>query len=206
VRARGGSRRWWPRRLGVTVRRALGWAMRDPGGCNGSLKRCSRTRWPRGRAWQCLARRRPWRARWSGGAGTRRKAGTLNRGGSIGGDGGVTMAKMPPWYGGASIGARTAGAGRIGGPPSAQRARTARRRGRHMINIRRIGGADAQRRCGLGLRWPRATHGRGCRGGSGARARRRGATSRRRAWLAQICFALNMNNSKVLNKSVPNDQ
>jgi hypothetical protein len=35
-------------------------------------------------------------------------------------------AKISPWYGGVSVGARTAGAGRIGGPPGARRARTAR--------------------------------------------------------------------------------
>jgi hypothetical protein len=36
---RGGDWRWQPRRLGVTARRALGWAMRDPGRCNGSQGR-----------------------------------------------------------------------------------------------------------------------------------------------------------------------
>jgi hypothetical protein len=37
ARAHGGDWRWRPRRLGVTVRRAHGWAMRDPGRCYGSL-------------------------------------------------------------------------------------------------------------------------------------------------------------------------
>jgi hypothetical protein len=36
TRTRGGGRRWRPRRLGVTARRTLGWAIRDTGRCNRS--------------------------------------------------------------------------------------------------------------------------------------------------------------------------
>jgi hypothetical protein len=82
--------------------------MRDPGRCNGSLGWCSRTWWPRARAGRWLARRRPWRARWSGGVGTGRKADALNRGDSTM----MTMA-WPRRCGrgtAASAGARTAGA------------------------------------------------------------------------------------------------
>jgi hypothetical protein len=44
---------------------------------------------PRGRAGRELARWQPWWARWNGGAGVRRKAGALNRGGPTSSDDGV---------------------------------------------------------------------------------------------------------------------
>jgi hypothetical protein len=68
ARAHGGGRWWRPRRAAVPARGGQRRAMRDPGRCYGSLGRCSRTRWPRGRAGLRIARRRPWRARWSGGS------------------------------------------------------------------------------------------------------------------------------------------
>jgi hypothetical protein len=61
ARAHGCGRRWRPRWAAVPVRGAQRRARRDPGRCCRSLGRCSRTRWPKGRAGRRLARRWLWR-------------------------------------------------------------------------------------------------------------------------------------------------
>jgi hypothetical protein len=110
----------------------------------------------------------------------------------------AVMAKMSPYHGAPRPAC-------VRAPP-----RTDGRSVACTAHVRRNGGEVRGTRASMhcGVREPgEGARPRSAVASGGARARRRGATSRRRARLAQIvlmCLSLNVNNPKILNRSLPN--